>query len=162
MQDIPSVNVKAYISDTNEESYAEKTEINKAELKLTKNKLSSVISDTQIEELKNGQINMYDKVSSIEQTAEEISTTIKDTVTQFGNLTFGGENYIKNSKTLVHEDYFFMDKNFVTCDNHTFLTDENGNYFVYPDGEPMTKTVITTESGLVLTDEIGRHLIIYT
>lgn len=162
MQDIPSVNVKAYISAGDEESYAEKTEINKAELRLTKNKLSSIISDTQIEELKNGQINMYDKVSSIEQTAEEISMSVKDTVTQFGNLTFGGENYIKNSKTLLHQDYFFMDKNFVTCDQHTFLTDENGNYFVYPFGEPMTKSVITTESGLILTDETGRHLIIYT
>lgn len=161
MQDIPSVNVKAYISAGDEESYAEKTEINKAELRLTRNKLSSIISDTQLEELKNGQINMYDKVSSIEQTAEEISTTVKDTVTKFGNLQFGGENYIKNSKTLIHSDYFFMDKNFVTCDNHTFLTDEDGNYFIYPDGEPMTKQYLTNEDDLYLTDENGRRLIIF-
>lgn len=129
---------------------------------LTKQKLSSIISDTQFEELKSGKTTIYDKVSSLEQTSEEIKTTVKETVTQIGDLEYGGENYIKNSKTLFHQDYVFMDQNFVMYDDKDILTDEDGEYFLFPERESMDKQYFTTEEGNRLTDENGRYLITYT
>lgn len=155
-------NLSVTISAVDGNSLAHMSEIEKMRFLLTKQKLSSIISDTQFEELKSGKTTIYDKVSSLEQTSEEIKTTVKETVTQIGNLEYGGENYIKNSKTLFHQDYVFMDQNFVMYDDKDILTDEDEEYFLFPEREPMNKQYLATEDGNRLTDENGRYLIIYT
>lgn len=71
------INISAVISANDRMSYSEKTEWVKSELSLTKQKFSVIISDTQLEELKNGKVNLYDKVSTLEQTASEISASVK-------------------------------------------------------------------------------------
>lgn len=155
-------NLSVTISAADGNSLAHMSEIEKMRFLLTKQKLSSIISDTQFEELKSGKTTIYDKVSSLEQTSEEIKTTVKETVTQIGDLEYGGENYIKNSKTLFHQDYVFMDQNFVMYDDKDILTDEDGEYFLFPERESMDKQYFTTEEGNRLTDENGRYLITYT
>ena len=155
-------NLSVTISAADGNSLAHMSEIEKMRFLLTKQKLSSIISDTQFEELKSGKTTIYDKVSSLEQTSEEIKTTVKETVTQIGDLEYGGENYIKNSKTLFHQDYVFMDQNFVMYDDKDILTDEDGEYFLFPERESMDKQYFTTEEGNRLTDENVRYLITYT
>ena len=91
---------------------------------------------------------MASKITEIKATTDGISTTVSnnqakwnkasedasEALQQVSNMEYSGRNYIRNSKTILFSNYYFVNKsNLLFCvdENGDYLTDENGNKFIY-------------------------------
>lgn len=73
---------------------------------------------------------MNTKFSALEQDVDSISATVSSHKTQLENLKIGGTNLIRNSTTLIFDDYGFGE-----AESIAFFTDEIGNIFSSQNGD---------------------------